>query len=174
MRRSAVGVFSKPNGERGNHSLNGSGGEVKPYAAATPVKTSPEIVSTLGHGMLITGNIVCEGSLQIFGRLIGDIHASNLVICEGAQVEGKVIAQDTTIHGVFKGTIHGNNVNLQSTAVVDDEIYNKTLTILQNADFEGVSRRLDKPVDAPSSAQAKPLLSPSVADTVPADGSPAP
>jgi cytoskeletal protein CcmA (bactofilin family) len=174
MRRIKVGVFSKSNGDRDNQSLNSVSGEVKPYAAVTAAKTSPEIVSTLGHGMLITGNIVCEGSLQIFGRLVGDIHASNLVICEGAQVEGKVIAQETTIHGVFKGTIHGNNVNLQSTAVVDGEIYNKTLTIVQNADFEGVSRRLDKPVDAPLSAEAKPSMSRPIADAIAANGSPAP
>jgi cytoskeletal protein CcmA (bactofilin family) len=171
MRRITVGVFSKSNGERDNQSFNGANGEVQPYSAASPTKTSTEAVSTLGHGMLITGNVVCEGSLQIFGRLIGDIHASNLIICEGAQVEGKVTAQETTIHGVFKGTIHGNNVNLQSTAVVDGEIYNKTLTIVQNADFEGVSRRLDKPVDPPSSG--KPSLSAPIAEANP-NGSPAP
>jgi len=111
--------------------------------------------------MLITGNIVCAGAVQIFGRVIGDIHASQLVICEGAKVEGKIVAPETVIQGVFSGTINGNNVKLQSTAVVDGEIFNKSLTIEQNAQFEGVARRLDKPVDAPSRAQAtaeKPTL----------------
>jgi len=37
----------------------------------------PEIVSTLGHGMLVTGNIVCTGAMHVFGRVVGDIHASN-------------------------------------------------------------------------------------------------
>lgn len=169
-----MGVFSKPSGERDNQGFNGASGEVRPHTAVAAVpsaKTSTEAVSTLGHGMLITGNVVCEGSLQIFGRLIGDVHASNLIICEGAQVEGKVTAQEATIHGVFKGTIHGNNVNLQSTAVVDGEIYNKTLTIVQNADFEGVSRRLDKPVDPPSTVKSS--LSAPVAEAIPASGSPA-
>ena len=31
----------------------------------------PEIVSTLGHGVLITGNIVCTGALHVFGRVVG-------------------------------------------------------------------------------------------------------
>ncbi len=128
-------------------------------------KSSQDMVSTLGQGMLITGNIVCAGSVQIFGRVIGDIHASQLMICPGARVEGTVIAPETVIQGAFSGTIHGNSVKLQSTAAVDGEIFNKSLTIEENAQFEGVARRLDKAVTAPSSAQIKgeetaPSLSP--------------
>jgi cytoskeletal protein CcmA (bactofilin family) len=113
----------------------------------------PDIVSTLGRGMLVTGNIVCTGALHIFGRVIGDIHASQLVVCEGAKVEGKIVAPELVVQGEFKGTINGNNVKLQSTAVVDGEIFNKSLTIEQNALFEGVARRLDKPVAAPTSIE---------------------
>ena len=56
----------------------------------------------------------------------------------------------------------------RDTAVVDGEIFNKSLTIEQNALFEGVARRLDKPVTPPSSAQVKgeeivPALSPQTA-----------
>ena len=119
-----------------------------PAAAAVAVKS--DMMSTFGHGMIITGNIVCAGGLQIYGAVSGEIHASQLVICEGARVEGKVMAQDAVIHGHFKGTIHGNTVKLQSSAIVDGEIFNRQLTIEQNAQFEGVSRRLDRPVEAPS------------------------
>ncbi len=165
-----LSVFSKTKGDDNKKSLNGNGGEVRPSAAAASANSLPDMVSTLGHGMLVTGNIVCDGSLQIFGHVHGDIHASHLVICEGAQVEGNVIAQDTVIHGGFKGTIHGNNVKLQGMAVVDGEVYSKSLTIEQNVQFEGVSRRLDNPVDLPVIAEAKGdmPLSLSMADAVPA------
>ena len=121
-------------------------------APVAPAKT--DVLSTFGHGMVITGNIVCAGALQIFGRISGEIHAAQLTICEGAKVEGKVIAQDTVVQGEFKGTIHGNTVKLQSSAVVDGEIFNRSLTIEQNAQFEGVSRRLDRPVEAPAANRA--------------------
>jgi cytoskeletal protein CcmA (bactofilin family) len=119
-----------------------------PKAMARPVAN--DVVSTFGPGMLIAGNIVCAGALQIHGRVTGEIHVASLVICEGAKVEGKVVAQDTVIKGSFKGTIHGNSVKLQGNAVVDGEIFNKTLTIEESALFEGVSRRLDRPVETPS------------------------
>lgn len=111
---------------------------------------APEILSTFGTGMTITGNIVCPGALQIFGRVTGEIQASHLVICEGARVEGKIIAQETVIQGTFNGTIHGNSVKLQGKACVDGEIFNKSLVIEPTVQFEGVSRRLDRTVEAPA------------------------
>ena len=83
--------------------------------------------------MLVTGNIVTESTLQVFGRINGDIHASHLVIKEGAQVEGNIVAKETTILGIFKGVIHSNSVKLQGTAVVEGEIYSKSLTIEASA-----------------------------------------
>ena len=38
---------------------------------------SPEILSTFGSGMTITGNIVCAGALQVFGRVIGERECGN-------------------------------------------------------------------------------------------------
>jgi cytoskeletal protein CcmA (bactofilin family) len=148
-----VSYFSASKGEREITTPKAAATEARRDVAPAP--KSSEIVSTLGQGMLITGNIVCAGSVQIFGRVVGDIHAAQLIICEGAKVEGKIVAPETVIKGVFNGTIHSNIVKLQSTAQVDGEIFNKSLTIEQNAQFEGVARRLDTPVAAPSSAQVK-------------------
>ncbi len=140
-----MSYFSQP---KTNPKPANEGKPAAPAAAVAPVKT--DTMSTFGHGMVITGNIVCTGGLQIYGQVSGEIHASQLTICEGAKVEGKVMAQDAVIQGHFKGTIHGNTVKLQSSAMVDGEIFNRSLTIEQNAQFEGVSRRLDQPVEAPS------------------------
>ena len=97
--------------------------------------------------MIITGQLRCPG-LQIFGRVTGEIQASHLVICEGAKVEGEIIAQETVIQGTFNGTIHGDGVDRQG--LVDGEIFDKSLVIEPNVQFEGVSRRLDRTVEAPA------------------------
>ena len=144
-----MSYFSQAKTERDRTVINGSTIEPRPETGATAQAT------TLARGMVITGNIVCTDPVQIHGRVIGDIHASQLMICEGAQVEGNVIAQDAIIHGAFKGTLRSNNVRLRGTAVVDGEIFKHLLTIEQDAQFEGVARRLDKPVEAPSHAAAE-------------------
>ena len=145
-----MSYFSQPKNERDNKVA--TLGEAKSAGASVPLKAASEQSSIIGAGMLITGNIVCSGSVQVFGRVVGDIHVAQLVVCEGAYVEGKVMAQDAAISGAFKGTIHGNNVKLNNTAIVDGEIYKQSLTIAENAQFEGMSRRLEKPVEPPSSA----------------------
>jgi cytoskeletal protein CcmA (bactofilin family) len=122
----------------------GQCGEAAAPAAVAPVNTD---IMSIGEGTVITGNIVCAGGLQIYGHVRGEIHASHLTICEGA-MGAKVTAQHAVIQGQFKGTIRGNSVKLQSSAAVDGEIFNGSLSIEQNAQFEGRSRRLDRPVEA--------------------------
>jgi cytoskeletal protein CcmA (bactofilin family) len=66
--------------------------------------------------------------------------ASIVRISNGAQVEGAITAQELTIGGRFKGTIQANRVTLTSSAVVEGEIFHRSLAIEENAWFAGVSR----------------------------------
>lgn len=159
-----MGVFSQGKPESGRSVTNGSAPATRSLDGA-PTTAAPrntaEAVSTLGPGMLITGNIVCDGSAHIFGRVTGDIQAKEVVVGEGARVEGNITAHEVGIHGAFKGTIRGTNVRLKGAASVDGEIFSKSLTVEENVLFEGLSRRLDKPVELPASNEAageKPAL----------------
>jgi cytoskeletal protein CcmA (bactofilin family) len=131
---------------------NGAAGEVRPSETST-ARSSFDSISTLGPGIVITGNIICEGSTQIFGQVTGDIQAAQIVIGDGARVEGNLIALEVAINGTFKGTIRGNNVRLKGTAAVEGEIFSKSLTVEENVQFEGMSRKLDKPIDLPAITQ---------------------
>jgi cytoskeletal protein CcmA (bactofilin family) len=151
-----VGYFSPSKTERDKKSakLDPLDGPPKHKTATlSPTPALSETVSTLGRGMLVTGNITCAGSIEIYGHVVGDVHASHLAIFEDARVEGKVVAQDAVVNGTFKGVIHGNTVELQGKAVVEGEIFNRSLAIAKDAQFEGVARRLEKPVEGPSSSQ---------------------
>jgi cytoskeletal protein CcmA (bactofilin family) len=139
---------------------NGAAGEVRPSETST-ARSSFDSISTLGPGIVITGNIICEGSTQIFGQVTGDIQAAQIVIGDGARVEGNLIALEVAINGTFKGIIRGNNVRLKGTASVEGEIFSKSLTVEENVQFEGMSRKLDKPID--TSAIARPAAVKSVA-----------
>jgi cytoskeletal protein CcmA (bactofilin family) len=160
-----MAYFSQSKSDK--NTVNRSESERKPDQAPVAARPAVESASTLGRGMLVTGNITCAGSVQILGRVVGDIHATHLNIGEGAQVEGNVTAQEMVVHGSFKGTVHANSVKLQSTAVVEGEVFNKSLTIEQNAQFEGVSRRLEKAVEAPTGDHGSRLAS---AEIVPISG----
>jgi cytoskeletal protein CcmA (bactofilin family) len=112
---------------------------------------APEMVSCISPGMTVVGKIVGDGVVKIYGRLEGELQASEVTICEGAQVEGNVVAQGLIIAGRLKGTVHAGRVKLNGTAVVEGDIFHQSLSIEDNARFEGSSRR--EGTDAPSSVE---------------------
>jgi cytoskeletal protein CcmA (bactofilin family) len=114
----------------------------------TTRKPGPD--SCIGSGMSIVGNIECNGPAQVFGRIKGEVRASDLLIGDGAQIEGSVIAQDVTVCGRVKGTIRAVRVKLQDGGVVEGDIFHRSLSIDENSLFEGSSRRAENPTDLPS------------------------
>ena len=112
--------------------------------------TSAATRSCIGSGMSIVGNIECNGPAQVFGRVKGELHASDLLIGDGAQIEGSIIAQDVTVCGRVKGTIRAVRVKLQDGGTVEGDIFHRSLSIDENSLFEGSSRRVENPTDQPS------------------------
>jgi cytoskeletal protein CcmA (bactofilin family) len=115
----------------------------------------PERTSSISAGMAIFGKVVGDGDVKVFGRIEGELQAASVQICEGAQVEGNIVAELLTIGGRVKGTIHAARVKLQSTADVEGDIFHRSLAIEENARFEGSSRREEQLTHKPSSVQPK-------------------
>ena len=115
-------------------------------------KTGP--ASCIGSDMSVVGKIECDGPAHVFGRLEGELRASDLMIGEGAQIEGSVIAQSVTICGRVKGTIRAVRVKLQNGSAVEGDIFHRSLSIDENSLFEGSSRRVENPTDLPSSVNS--------------------
>jgi cytoskeletal protein CcmA (bactofilin family) len=110
---------------------------VQPEAAST----RPEAISCISSGTTVVGKIVVDGSVKVYGHVEGELQASDVVICEGAQVEGNVAAKELAVDGRVRGTIHAVRVKLNNTAVVEGDIFHRLLAIEENARFEGMSRR---------------------------------
>jgi cytoskeletal protein CcmA (bactofilin family) len=123
--------------------------------AATPPVPKAGTSSCIGSGMSIVGNIECNGLARVFGRIEGQLSASDLLISDGAQVEGSIIAQDVTVCGRVKGTIRAVRVRLQNGGMVEGDIFHKSLSIDENSQFEGSSRRVENPTEPLSSLAAK-------------------
>jgi len=133
-------------------------GTVQPHDQAwarSEPTTKAGTASCIGSDMSIVGKIDCKGPAQIFGRIEGELRASQLLIGNGAQVEGSVIAQDVTVCGRVKGTVRGVHVKLQNGGAMEGDIFHRSLSIEENAQFEGSSRRVENPTDLSSSVDAK-------------------
>jgi cytoskeletal protein CcmA (bactofilin family) len=143
-------MLARSKGDEANHDPDSS--LVQGTRSAVASSAVPE-ASSISSGLSIIGKIVGHGALTVFGHVEGELHASTVVIAEGAEMEGELIAEDLTIGGRVKGTIHANRVKLSSTAIVEGDIIHQTLAIDENAHFEGTSRRDENTIDTLSRVQ---------------------
>ena len=112
-----------------------------------------EAASSISSGLSIVGKITGQGALTIFGRVEGEVRASTVVIAEGAEMVGDVVAEELTVGGQVKGTIRAERVKVNGSGVVEGDIFHRTLAIEENARFEGTSRRNENPIEAPSNVK---------------------
>jgi cytoskeletal protein CcmA (bactofilin family) len=124
------------------------------WARSDPT-TKAGTASCIGSDMSIVGKIDCKGPAQVFGRIEGELRASDLQINDGAHVEGSVVAQNVTVCGRVKGTIRAVRVKLQNDGAVEGDIFHRTLSIDETSQFEGSSRRVENPTEIRSSIDAK-------------------
>ena len=108
----------------------------------------PEEATSLSSGLSIVGKIIGRGALTIFGHVEGELGASTVVIAEGAEMVGDIVAEELTVNGHVKGGINANRVRLNGTGVVEGDISHQILAMEESARFEGASRRNEKAIDA--------------------------
>jgi cytoskeletal protein CcmA (bactofilin family) len=124
-------------------------------APSSPPGAADEI-SSISSGMTIVGKISGEGTVKVLGRIEGELHATTVQIAEGAQVEGDIVAEDVSVGGHVKGTIRANRVKLNGSATVEGDIFHRSLSIEENARFEGSSRRDDAVIETPRIPLSRP------------------
>jgi len=141
-----------------------------PVAALEAPKSADEI-SSISSSITIVGKISGKGTVRISGRIEGELHASTVLIDDGAQVEGDIVAEELIIGGRVKGTIHANRVKLNGSAIVEGDIFHRSLSIDENARFEGSSRREETVIDAPRVPLNRPEAQADVDTVVAMEGS---
>jgi cytoskeletal protein CcmA (bactofilin family) len=153
-------MFGKPQGETTDNQQDSTSVQqlARPVVRNPAAANATEATSSISSGMTVIGKVNCDGTIKIFGRIEGELRGSIVVIADGAQIEGDIVAEDLTVGGRVKGTIHAKRVKLIGTADVDGDIYHRSLSIEENARFQGSSRREDRAdnvIDATSRVQSK-------------------
>jgi len=124
-----------------------------PTVKRNGVRTAPSIIS---NDLVVHGNLVATGDIQVDGTVEGDIRSQSLTIGEKASVNGEVVADDIVIRGRVIGTIRGRRVQLSSTCHVEGDILHEALAVETGAFFEGNCRHSDDPIGQASIKPAAP------------------
>ncbi len=88
----------------------------------------------------IVGDISFSGTVQIDGKIEGDVSGNRVVIGPGAVVDGAVKGRSVYIDGTVTGPIDSGAISLASTAYVKGNITYETMTIASGASVVGLCR----------------------------------
>ncbi|MEM9810045.1 MAG: polymer-forming cytoskeletal protein [Pseudomonadota bacterium] len=144
--------------------------ETRSASRAKQPRPAPSgVPSLISADMTIRGEVRAAGEVQFDGQIDGDIHAKGLVIGEGAEVRGEVVAEKVKVAGSVEGVIRATRVELTATSVVKGDVLHTALMIEAGARFEGNCRHSDDPLsDTVANASARELPAPAHNDLTPA------
>jgi cytoskeletal protein CcmA (bactofilin family) len=110
------------------------------------------IISIVGPGMRVVGDVIAEGSVRVEGEVKGTIVAGKAVVVgkEGT-VAGDISTQDGVISGRVEGTITAaSRLEIQATASVDGAIRTRRLQLEEGAVLNAEVEMGEVSLDAPS------------------------
>lgn len=99
----------------------------------------------IGPDVRIWGTVSTEQRIDVFGFVDGSLSGLEVFVSQRAMVTGDIIATRVLVQGQVLGNIFADSLVLEKTADVQGEIYHTELDLHAGANFEGKSRRHDKP-----------------------------
>lgn len=102
--------------------------------------TPPEaVISVIGAGMKITGNVETDGAVRIDGFIKGDVRAGKaVVIGKSGHVEGNIFTQDAILSGRVSGSVVAESrLEVQATALIKGDIQARRMLLEEGAGLQG-------------------------------------
>lgn len=121
-----MGIFSSPaRDEQGN--------ELKRR------RTDQVPFSIIASDMTVIGDLETEGVVRVEGRVKGNVRVgSQVLVSDGAIIEGDLHTQEAVIAGRVSGAIHARErVELQASALVAGDIMTPRISIVEGARVTG-------------------------------------
>ena len=121
-----MGIFSSP-------ARDDQGNELKRR------RTDQIPFSIIASDMTVTGDLETEGVVRVEGRIRGTVRVgSQVLVAEGAVIEGDLHTQEAVVAGQVSGAIHARErVELQATALVTGDILTPRISIVEGARVTG-------------------------------------
>jgi cytoskeletal protein CcmA (bactofilin family) len=109
------------------------------------------IMSVIGTGILVTGNIEAEVDLHIEGRVVGDVRCATLILGERGTVTGSIFAERVRVSGAVEGGIETTDLAIEASAKVKGDVTYSRLRIANGGVISGSMTH--KPLDESASAK---------------------
>lgn len=102
------------------------------------------VPSIISSDLSILGNLISEGSVEVEGRIEGNVTCSTATIHQSGFVKGDIIADIINISGELRGLVKARHVKLTEYARVTGVIMYETISIEPGAFVDGQCKNTDK------------------------------
>ena len=127
-----------------------------------PISTTgtDTVISIIGPGMRLVGDIETEGTVRIEGAVEGNVRAGKaVVIGKDGCVEGTIVTQDAVISGRLTGTLTAESrLELQSTSRIDGDVYARRMQLEEGAVLNGTIHMGDRKGTSTTYEEARELV----------------
>lgn len=97
--------------------------------------------SVLGSDLVIEGDVVSVGPVEVQGKVIGLLRAPKIGVTQSGSIDGTVQALDLSVLGSVSGIISARQVSLSASAVVHADVRHERIAIESGAQIEGKLQR---------------------------------
>jgi cytoskeletal protein CcmA (bactofilin family) len=115
------------------------------YASPAPARPIP---TTISANTEIKGSIITSDSVDVAGRIEGDLRAAAITISASGNVKGDLTGDVIMVYGQVEGRLQAQDVRLCAGANVTGEIAHGSLGIDTAAVFEGTIKRVTQAANA--------------------------
>lgn len=113
---------------------------------SSPRKSGSSIPSIIASDLHILGNIVGGGTVDIDGRVEGNVRCQVATVRKNGHIKGDLIAESISIYGRVQGLIKARSVHFFKGCKVEGVIHHETITIEDGAFVDGRFKRTDRVV----------------------------
>lgn len=92
----------------------------------------------VGEGVEITGKVDVPGSLEVHGKIVGEVRAGMIMVGATGRIEGRMVAEELELHGYASDFLSvSRRLAVRSTATVVGTISYRTIEIEGGASIRG-------------------------------------
>lgn len=117
-----------------------------------PGEADDSVISIVGPGMLVTGDLETDGTVRVEGAVEGDIRAGKAVVVgKEGRVSGNIVTQDAVLSGTVQGSLTAaSRLEVQATATIEGDVHARRIHLEEGAVLNGTVQ-MGEDVDLQSS-----------------------
>lgn len=97
--------------------------------------SAPTLIS---KGCIVHGKIESDVFVRIDGHIKGDVFiGEGLIVGENGIIEGNIQVKEIVIHGIVKGTIKAESIDIKSSGNILGDLHTQTLQVETGAIYVG-------------------------------------